>query len=363
MHPMQPLNIPRSSPTAVSPASFFKTVKHPYWTEHLATFPVNAAGHVEPLFNDTGITVLHADAFGWSDSIAGAFHKIQSYGFSGAETALTSEFAGGLQVTALSGAESTPLRNGAGIIGRVYEDADARYCFLGNLLPANISGRRRTQAREVFDAMQDLLAAAGMDFGDVVRTWFYLDRILEWYDEFNAVRTGFFNETGITRIPASTGIGTGNAAGAALVAKAVAVRPKNKNVTVRRVDSPRQCEATRYGSSFSRAMEVADPVSRVVYISGTASIEEGGGTVHLEDPARQIEKTMEVVGALLSAAKMTLSDTTRAIAYFKRREYIPLWHDYCRKWELPPLPVILTSGDICRDNLLFEIELDAAASA
>ena len=35
---------------------------------------------------------------------------------------------------------------------------------------------------------------AGMSFGNVMRTWFYLDRILEWYHEFNHVRTAFFRE-------------------------------------------------------------------------------------------------------------------------------------------------------------------------
>ena len=60
--------------------------------------------------------------------------------------------------------------------------------------------------------------------------------------------------------------------------------------------------------------------------------------------------------------RMNFSDTTRAIAYFRHREHIPLWERYCLARRMPLLPVILTQCDVCRDNLLFEIELDAARS-
>jgi len=106
-------------------------------------------------------------------------------------------------------------------------------------------------------------------------------------------------------------------------------------------------------------MEVAGPRSRSLYISGTASIEPGGKTVHVGDTARQIEKTMEVVVAILAHSGMELTDTTRAIAYFRHSADISLWSDYCRSRQLSQLPVIVTQCDICRDDLLFEIELDA----
>jgi enamine deaminase RidA (YjgF/YER057c/UK114 family) len=107
-------------------------------------------------------------------------------------------------------------------------------------------------------------------------------------------------------------------------------------------------------------MEVRDSSTRTLYVSGTASIEPAGRTVHAGNAAKQIETTMEVVCALIEEAGMVLTDTTRAIAYFRHSEHIPLWHDYCRKRQLLPLPIILIPSDICRDDLLFEIELDAA---
>lgn len=234
--------------------------------------------------------------------------------------------------------------------------------MLGDIRPTNPKAPRGEQATEVLNAIQEALTDAGMHFRHVVRTWFYNENLLEWYAEFNHARTELFHRHRITRIPASTGIGVANAGGAALVAKAIAVQPKTRFVTVRRVESPLQHEATAYGSSFSRAMEVADRGGRVLYISGTASILQNGKTAYVGNAVAQIEKTMEVVEAILTRNAMNFSDTTRAIAYFRHREHIPLWEQYCLARRMPPLPVILTQCEVCRDDLLFEIELDAARS-
>ena len=204
------------------------------------------------------------------------------------------------------------------------------------------------------------LAGVGMDFRHVVRTWFYNDQILAWYSDFNRVRTRFFEEHGIILMPSSTGIGSPNVAGSALVAKVIAVLPKTNAVTVRKAASPLQHEAFAYGSAFSRAIEVAGPHARTLYISGTASIELEGKTIHVGNPELQIAKTMEVVGTILSAADMGFSDVSRAIAYFRNPAHVPLWREFCQTESLQNLPVIEVGCTICRNDLLFEIELDAA---
>lgn len=256
--------------------------------------------------------------------------------------------------------DSTPLMAGGRMVGRYFEDSDARYCILGDIRPGNVEATPGEQTREVMETIQKSLMSAGMDFQNVVRTWFYNDRILDWYAEFNRARSTFFQRHGIKAIPASTGIGVANRAGAALVAKAIAVAPKNAHVRIRRVESPLQCEASAYGSAFSRGLEVADRAVRVLYVSGTASIEASGDTVHVGDAAKQIEKTMEVVEAMLERNGMRLEETVRAIGYFRHREHIPLWEEYCRGRDLGPMPIILTECEVCRANLLFEIELDVA---
>jgi len=302
-------------------------------------------------------------AFGDRERLASMRSELKAGNIQAPETTLLQKpgVSAGVQVATISGIDSTPLFGEDGrIIGRFFEDADAKYCVLGDVRPANLQAPRGAQATEVLNAIERALTQAGMHFRHVVRTWFYNYDILDWYAEFNRARTTFLQQQRLSRIPASTGIGVSNAGGAALVAKAVAVQPKTGAVTVRRVDSPLQREASTYGSAFSRAMEVADRAGRILYISGTASILPNGKTVHVGNAAGQIEKTMEVVEALLAQSGMSFSDTTRAIAYFRHQEDMPLWEQYCRTRQLPPFPVILTKCDICRDDLLFEIELDAA---
>ena len=351
----------------VCPA-ILRRIEHSTWTEGQATLPIcSAAGtcclEPSPFLNRGHTAFLNVDAFEGKEHLAYVHSELQAGDIQAPETALLQKpgVPGGIQVATISGIDSTPLFGEDGrILGRFFEDLDAKYCVLGDVRPANPQAPRSAQTADVLDAIQRALTDAGMHFRDVVRTWFYNQDILAWYAEFNQARTAFFQQHGIIRMPASTGIGVSNTSGAALVAKAIAVQPKTRAVTVRCVDSPLQREASAYGSSFSRAMEVADRAGRTIYISGTASILPNGKTVHIGNVAGQIEKTMEVVGAILAQNGMSFSDTTRAIAYFRHQEHIPLWEYYCRSRRLPTLPVILTQCDICRDNLLFEIELDAA---
>ena len=267
----------------------------------------------------------------------------------------------GTQFIALSGAELHPVMDGDRKVGNWYDTEDARYCLLGDLRADDLSLGREEQARAVFEKMEALLQQAGMEFTDIARTWIYLNGLLEWYDEFNVVRTDFFNERGVfdKMVPASTGIGAGSAAGEEMVSALLAVKPKHDGVKVFAVPSPLQCPAIDYKSSFARAVEVDQPGSRLLMISGTASIEPGGETVHLDDCEKQIELTMEVVHGILKSRGMDWADTSRAIAYFKDIEEAPLLEKYCIDHNLPELPVAISHADVCRHNLLFEIELDA----
>lgn len=247
------------------------------------------------------------------------------------------------------------------VVGALYEDADAEYCLIGDLIPDDLTVSQGEQTRNVFEKMDRILKSAGMDFLNVVRTWMYLTELLKWYDEFNVVRTQFFEEYGVfdSLVPASTGIGVANPAGAALITDLFAVKPKTDRIKIFEVESPLQCSATDYRSSFSRAVEVALPDHRSIYVSGTASIEPGGKTVYLDDVKKQIDLTMEVTEALLKGRDMGWEDTVRGIAYFKDIKNAPLFAKYCKDHNLPKMPFALSHSDVCRDDLLFEIELDA----
>ncbi len=266
----------------------------------------------------------------------------------------------GWQAYAISGPVVTPIWLGGKVVGMTYQDEDAAYCWLGGLLPADTKASRSTQTQSLFERMEEALSQAKMTFCDTVRTWLFLENLLDWYDDFNAVRTAFFNSRGVfdRRVPASTGIGAANPAGAALAASALAVKPLNDGVTITPQPSPLQCPAISYRSSFSRAMEIAYPDRRHLYISGTASIGPDGGALHLGDVDKQIDLTMRVVEELLKSRKMEWSHVVRAIAYFKDMADSPRLAGYCRQHNFPAFPTVFSHAVVCRDDLLFEIELD-----
>jgi len=267
----------------------------------------------------------------------------------------------GTQVWAIQGLPVEPVELEGRIGGTVFRDDYAHYCRLGGLAPVDPSRQRDEQTRDVFEQMAGALHAADMGFSEVLRTWFYNDEILAWYDGFNKVRDTFFHENGIFEglVPASTGVGGRNASGVALVSGLLAVRANDAGVAVAAVPSPLQCPALEYGSSFSRAVEIAMPDHRRLLVSGTASITPDGRTSHVGDVKAQVALTMEVVGAILESRDMAWGDVVRGLAYFKHAGDVHTFDAYCRSQGFPALPVVLVNDDICRGDLLFEIELDA----
>ncbi len=270
----------------------------------------------------------------------------------------------GLQALLLKGASIRRLQLDGAVVGSAWSDEDADYCLLAGIMPSDLSASRSDQARQVFERIETVLRQADMGFDDVIRTWLYLDHLLDWYGDFNVVRTRFFEERGVMgkRVPASTGIGARNPLGSAIVAGALAIRPKHKGVKITLVSSPLQCSALEYKSTFSRAVELEFPGRRQLLISGTASIAPGGESVHRGDTAAQIELTMKVVAAILESRGMTWKDTTRAIGYFQDMKDAPLLAEYCRANGIKDFPVVNAHATVCRDDLLFEIELDAAVT-
>jgi len=269
---------------------------------------------------------------------------------------------GGIFLHAVTGdMEVQNLECGGRTIGSVYGPDDARVALLGDLRPTCINLPPGEQTSGVLADIDAALAGAGMNFSHVVRTRFYLDRILDWYDEFNRVRTGFFNQHRVFDglVPASTGIGAANPAETAILAALIAVKGPEKQVESAAVDSPLQGAATAYGSSFSRAVESRLPDHRRLMISGTASIDLSGATTHVGDIHGQIQTTFDVVGALLESRGMQWDDVVRGIAYFRHPHEAPALEDFLSRGDVPRIPLILSHSVVCRDNLLFELEVDA----
>lgn len=258
----------------------------------------------------------------------------------------------GLQAHVLMGQDPVRAQGGA-----AWQVGGSRLSLLVGVMPTS-DGDRGGQATEAFAAMAAGLGALGADPRSLVRTWIHLDRITDWYDAFNASRAAYFADP-VTRpnsLPASTGIGMANPAGMAIAMDALAVEG---SATVEALGSPLQCPAPEYGSRFSRALELGFEDHRRLYVSGTASIAPGGATQHVDNPARQVGRTLDVVGAILESRGMAWRDVTRATAYFTRAADSALLAPAMAEAGIRSLPVVIAQGEVCRRDLLFELEVDA----
>jgi enamine deaminase RidA (YjgF/YER057c/UK114 family) len=265
-------------------------------------------------------------------------------------------------VWAVAGVEVKSLAERDDIVANSFSDGQAYYLY-ADLSPAGKAKPRADQARELFERMDALLRSCGMNFHNVVRTWFQLRHILEWYDEFNAVRNAFYAEQKLDwqNLPASTGIGALPPGEEALSGGLLALRPlqPDSRVQVTAVPSPQQGPAQDYGSAFSRAIEITAPEHRRLLISGTASIDERGATLHPRRFHPQMAKTFGVVRRLLESRGMGWADVLHGVAYIRRAEDIPALEKFIRQRGIPPIHVVPLAATVCRDDLLFELEIEA----
>jgi enamine deaminase RidA (YjgF/YER057c/UK114 family) len=149
--------------------------------------------------------------------------------------------------------------------------------------------------------------------------------------------------------------------GAAIVGGAWAVQATDDSVAVRAVPSPQQCSSLEYGSAFNRALLIDIPAGRRLLVSGTASIEPNGRSAHVGDLRKQIALTMEVAHAILASRGFNFSDVTRGTAYFRDIHNAQAFDAWRQERKVEPFPLVMAESTICRDELLFEIELDAIA--
>jgi enamine deaminase RidA (YjgF/YER057c/UK114 family) len=94
-------------------------------------------------------------------------------------------------------------------------------------------------------------------------------------------------------------------------------------------------------------------------VSGTASITPRGETANVGSISKQIELTMKVVKGILHARHMSWENVTRGIVYFKNKTDMNSFENFCSDNNIPELPFSIINADICRNDLLFEIEVDA----
>jgi enamine deaminase RidA (YjgF/YER057c/UK114 family) len=256
----------------------------------------------------------------------------------------------------------TPL----GIRGRALHGGDFRLVALSGARGLVARDAELTRAggsdrplQRLFADADAALGAHGLGFRDVARTWIYVADLLGSYPALNRVRTSFFGALGIDgtasggAFPASTGIqGTGGLDEACtmdlLATEGCAFAPLAR--------THRQGEAFAYGSAFSRAATLDYGGGRTLFVSGTASIDERGRSRHEGDAEAQILETLLALAALLDDAGAPLADVASATVFVKRREVHDAFVRARRLLGLASFPYVPMLADVCRPELLFEIE-------
>lgn len=243
----------------------------------------------------------------------------------------------------------------------------------------------KNAAGAAFDQMKAILDVEGMSFNHLVRQWNYIGNILEIkkgvqnYQVFNKVRSEVYQKyRTIHGYPAATGIGM-KLDGVSLDFCAVMAQ---ESVTIKPIDNPNQVNPYEYGQEvlrvvagkgksikyhplFERALLMRGKRSSTLFISGTASI-IGQDITGLEDVEKQTVVTLDNIDKLTD--KKRIGDLTGKTdkewgKFILLRVYVKNQDDFAKvkticQQRFPGVPSIFIQSDICRDNLLVEVEAE-----
>jgi chorismate lyase/3-hydroxybenzoate synthase len=209
-------------------------------------------------------------------------------------------------------------------------------------------------------------------YPNLVRVWNYFPGINtghgdhELYRQFTAGRAIAYGEIAHQgeALPAATAIGTDE--GTPFTVSAIAARNLCQTI-----ENPRQTSAYKYpreyGSvspSFSRAVVVASASGNQILISGTASI-VGHQSLHLNDLMQQTIETLQNLKDLVRHARCELQTQNidakllrngNLRVYLREPKYRAEIEKTLRDALGKNLSLVFLRGDICRRDLLLEIE-------
>jgi enamine deaminase RidA (YjgF/YER057c/UK114 family) len=236
---------------------------------------------------------------------------------------------------------------------RVHVGEEARF-YAGGIYGGGEGAYEQTLA--MFGAAENLLQQAGMEFRDVMRTWIYFPEMERDYAGFNRARREFFEAREIDPVPASTGIGAGLVPPEHDLCLGV-YAAQSASPPVRTVmTTPTLNEAPVYGADFSRGMRILETNKVALHISGTASLDETGKTVHLNDFEAQADRMLVNVAALLEGQGANFGDVVSAVTYLKHPEDAGRLRQKFQEAGYEGFPNVLVVAPVCRPELLCETE-------
>lgn len=222
-----------------------------------------------------------------------------------------------------------------------------------------------------FDAYQRILAfQRSQGYKYALRMWNFFPQInsgdadTERYRQFSVGRARTFEQFQHFEraLPAASAIGSYRSG---LLVYFVATRTPGIQI-----ENPRQVSAFHYprqygpkSPSFSRAKLKNWANESQLYISGTASV-VGHESVHLDDTRAQTEEIGRNVQALINEAaqhhagyrKLPLNELSLLRVYLRPPYDLQEIKKHVERWAGPNVPTLYLEGDICRQDLLIEIE-------
>lgn len=248
----------------------------------------------------------------------------------------------------------------------VWTNDVGRFLFTGGFRGEDLTQTTEQQAEQAFQRLEETLRETGFPLDSILRQWNYMEGITAFagtdqhYQAFNNVRSAHYRKTQWpTGYPAATGIGT-HFGGVSIAVDAALLTASDAYVTP--IDNRLQVAAHAYSGEvlevanqrkstpkFERAKCLICGKERLIYVSGTAAI-RGEESLKQAGLARQLEVTMENIKELIGSAPLVYL-----------RVYLKNPADYAEaacllaKYALA-IPITFMWADVCREELLIEIE-------
>lgn len=265
----------------------------------------------------------------------------------------------------------------------VTEGDDTKKLFVGGVMADSLKDPIRKQADQVFSRLKDIFVKENMPVSSIVRQWNYIEQITgiegnhQHYQDFNDSRTHFYSSnTWKDGFPAATGIGT-SFGGVMIDLEAICyatpenrIIPLNNTLQVPAFDYSEQVllgeedqELKRKTTpKFERAKLILEKESGLIYISGTAAI-RGENSLEGIGPEKQTRITLENIEHLISYrtlkdTKIGLQDNARIISmrvYLKEAGFLEEVRQVVME-KYTGIQVVYLLADVCRDELLVEVE-------
>ena len=265
------------------------------------------------------------------------------------------------------------------------DSCDVSRGYFGGIVPDEGPVGAYARSKNALARMRALMESAGYSMSNLLRTWIYQGQIVQpegktqRYKELNRARTDFFRGVRFLEnyvpetfrgavYPASTGIGADDVD---VTMAALAILSDREDVVCVPLENPGQTPAFDYAEKyspqspkFSRAMATVYDGCCTVYVSGTASIVDSE-TKHLDDAAAQARQTLENIRLLIDGDNLRrhgidgfesrLENLALVRVYIKRPDDYETVRAICEE-RLGGTPIIFTFSDVCRGELLVEIE-------